>query len=102
MEKQIAAALKQLSESVRKIKDLVAWLELEKAENKGRPESSFHIRSSTAEDLRHETGAYFSTLFDVYDALGACPDTTARKLRGKLEAIHNRFLKIHLARPFYS
>ena len=101
MEKQIGAGLKQLGESVRKIQELVAWLELEKAERWGRPETSFQITNWTGDDLKREVGAYFSTFFDTYEALNACPESTARKLRSKLEAIHNRFLKIPLARPFY-
>ena len=101
MEKQIAAGLRQLNESVDRIDALLSWLELEREQQRGKSETSFEMASPTMHDLKQEIGAYFSLFFDMVDALKASPRRVGTKLEPKLQAIHKKFNRLDIVTPFY-
>jgi len=83
MEKvNVEAGLRGLCESVRRIRALLAWQELEETEKKPGQPPSFRIDSHVEEDLRNEYGFFVKVALDLAEFLEQTrPETGAEEQR---------------------
>jgi len=88
MEKpDIAQGLRSLSESLRRLKELLAWFELVQAERRPHQPPSFQINHNLESEIRNEHGYFIKTAMDIQDALDRMP-------KRKREPLHRRLMKI--------
>ena len=67
----IQAGLRSLSASLDKMKELVAWQELEEAERKPGLPPSFQVTNHVVEDLRVQYGSFVKTALDAHEILNS-------------------------------
>ena len=99
MEKRVIAGLKELSFTLKKIQDLIAWRELEKSERKEKFEHSFQIRTSTEQDLKLLIGVFLNYSFAVHEALQTSPPAVQQKLTTRYRELQEQFRKLDLPQP---
>jgi hypothetical protein len=89
MEKvNVEAVLRGLSQSVRQIRALLAWQELERSESKPGQPPSFRIDNHVEEDLRNEYGFFVKMALDLAEFLertgpGTGAEDEGQRLRWK-------------------
>ena len=95
------AGLRSLNDSLRRMKDLLAWASLKQSEARPGQPPSFQIYDPTVTDLRNEYSHFLSTSIQIHGALpehsGAVPapvrETLQRKLAGLEQEAHQ--LNLH-------
>ena len=67
----VAGGLESLSESLQKIKALLAWAELKRSETRHDPPPSFRLDDHLSTELRNEYGFFIKTAMDIHEFLNS-------------------------------
>jgi hypothetical protein len=105
MEKvNVEAVLRGLSQSVRQVKALLAWQELEETEKKPGQPPSFRIDSHVEEDLRNEYGFFVKMALDLAEFLeqtrpgaGTVDEGQRRRWKERLSRLEEEVRKLGVA-----
>ena len=90
-------ALDDLRKSLSRIKELSAWLELEKAESKGRRDF-FSLRYDPTEfDLKTEIGFFFQISSDVREEVAGAEGREVAQVRQRLAKLEQEFRALGLS-----
>ena len=79
MEKRIRDALKDLSESLKRIESLCAWRDLKKSEAKPDVPPSFQLHDDTKKEIKAEIGYFFKLSLDIRNAIYTLPESKREK-----------------------
>jgi len=101
----IEAGLRQLSESLRRIRSLVAWAELLKAEARPEAPPSFRFDHGIEVDLRVQAGLFVKTSMDLREVLleagkEGVPEETLSRWKKRLLKLEAEFSKLDLSDRF--
>jgi len=104
-EANIEAGLRQLSESLRRIRSLVAWAELLKAEARPHTPPSMRIDHGIEADLRVQVGLFMKTSMDLREVLleagkEGVPEEALSRWKKRLLKLEAEFSKLDLSDRF--
>ena len=83
-----------MSDSLRRLKTLLAWFELERSEGNPHTPPSFRIDSHLADDLRNEYGFFIKTVMDIRDLLSEIPEEKREALRRRLKRLETQLHRL--------
>ena len=98
----LQVGLRDLSESLRRMRDLLAWGQLEHSEMRPGQPPSFQIYDPTATDLRNEYSHFLSTSIQIHGLLhehsDAVPAPVRETLQRKLAELEQEAHQLNLHR----
>jgi len=92
----IAKGLRSLSESLRRLRALLAWAELERSERKPHTPPSFRIESHVTDDLKNEYGFFIKTAVDIHDVLNGISKKNREPLKRRLIRLETQLHRLDL------
>jgi|GEM_PF-2735259 len=103
-EPDLKAGLRSLRNSLRQMKDLLAWRQLRQSEARPDEPPSFQIYDSTEADLQNEYSFFLSTMLQIHyllnDGLENLPDTEKQVIRRQLARIDQEANRLNLHQSF--
>jgi hypothetical protein len=104
-EPDLQVGLKELKQSLQKIKALLAWEQMKQAETRPETAPSFRIRDDTEEDLRNEYSHFLSLSGQIHsilnDASRAIAGTERQTFRKELARIERQIYGLNLSQRFW-
>lgn len=95
-ERDIANALRSLSQSLQRVKALLTWLELVQAERRPHQPPSFQINHNLESEIRNEHGYFIKTAMDIRDVLTEIPKEKREALRRRLKRLETQLHRLNL------
>jgi hypothetical protein len=95
MTHRITAALQDLRKTLKNIEAQQAWLELKKAENRGKEPWQL-MYDPTLSDLKTELGWFLKTADEIRQALAEVPGSMARQYQEKLNSLELQLSNLDL------
>ncbi len=99
MEKRIDEALKDLQGSLKKISSLIAWRNLQLAQQRPNVPPSFQIYDSTEGEIKLETGFFLKTAFDIRGVFNELPVSLREVVNRRLLTLEARMDKLLSTQP---
>ena len=94
------AGLRSLNESLRRMKDLLAWGQLKQSEARPGQPPSFRIYDPTATDLRNEYSHFLSTSIQIHAILNgrdaSIPESAHKAFRRTLANLEQQVYQLNL------
>ena len=92
----IANGLRSLSESLRRLKALLAWAELERSERKPHTPPAFRIKSHVTDDLKNEYGFFIKAAMDIHDVLNGISKKNREPLKRRLIRLETQLHRLDI------
>ncbi len=101
MKADITKGLRSLSESLQRLKALLAWVELVQAERRPHQPPSFQINHDLESEIRNEHGYFIKTAMDIHEVLEKMPKQKRELLHRRLMKIEGQMQLLNLQRNLY-